>query len=281
MATNWVFIPAFDNNPDMTTAGCNRRRRHTGAGLLSALVAHCRIHGSATYFNDQATTHDFAFAVVGMGGKSGDCRRLDECRGWLRHSTSNVGGSQRLSAFGYPAAGKYNGLDLDLLLRVPDRGPDNTTTGDDRGAWRATMTGGSSGGPWLIAGSRQCLTLDAAGDGGSIGSLNSYGYSGVSIHVRPEVSTPSAKAVWDAASALVEVCNTSPTGRWSRLTASATAPPPRQRPVRPYAQREPRKPVSEDRCSFFIRARCPAGRCGLERHARPEGRSGSPGQGWT
>ena len=54
------------------------------------------------------------------------------------------------------------------------------------------------------------LTLDAAGDGGSIGSLNSYGYSRVRYMFGPVFDTK-AKAVWDAASALSKF-NTSPTG---------------------------------------------------------------------
>ena len=66
------------------------------------------------------------------------------------------------------------------------------------------MTGGSSGGPWLVSqttNDADTATLDASGNGGSIGSLNSYGYSGVRYMFGP-VFDAKAKAVWDASSAL-------------------------------------------------------------------------------
>ena len=64
-ATNWLFIPEFDSAPTFTCANTAY-----GCWTAEALVVH-RGYATAGGFNTQATVHDFAFAVVGGGGKSG------------------------------------------------------------------------------------------------------------------------------------------------------------------------------------------------------------------
>ena len=69
-ATNWVFIPDFDQSPTFTCA-----QTQYGCWTAQALVVH-QGYASAGSFNTQATLHDFAFAVVGPGGH-GDATQLD------------------------------------------------------------------------------------------------------------------------------------------------------------------------------------------------------------
>jgi hypothetical protein len=52
------------------------------------------------------------------------------------------------------------------------------------------MTGGSSGGPWLKTGSGE-LNL-STGDGGTLASLNSYGYSGKAYMYGPMFNATTA-----------------------------------------------------------------------------------------
>jgi hypothetical protein len=58
------------------------------------------------------------------------------------------------------------------------------------------MTGGSSGGPWLTSGSLE-LNL-STGDGGTLASLNSYGYKGKAYMYGPMFNSTTT-AVLDAA----------------------------------------------------------------------------------
>jgi V8-like Glu-specific endopeptidase len=158
-ATNWLFIPDYQSAPtrscEDTTYGC---------WTAQALVVH-KGWADEPGFTDEATRHDFAFAVVGPGGKSGS--QLDAVVDGFPYSFEAVPKGTRLYAFGYPAAGKYKGTKL-----VYCAGP----VGFD--AWNADttyslacdMTGGSSGGPWFTG-------FD---DGRGIGtqmSVNSYRYN--------------------------------------------------------------------------------------------------------
>jgi hypothetical protein len=131
--------------------------------------------------------HDFAFAVVGAGGKSGTAQ-LDSTVGGHPIQFSALGGGAETSLFGYPAAGRYKGNDL-----VYCRGP----LGFDPSVANATyrvgcnMTGGSSGGPWF--------TPFAAGSGTMI-SVNSYGYSGITAMHGPKLNAETQSLFTTAAS---------------------------------------------------------------------------------
>jgi V8-like Glu-specific endopeptidase len=163
-ATNWLFIPEYDTNP--TLSNCNNTTY--GCWTADALVVHSG-YATAGGFNTQATLHDFAFAVVAAGGKSGSAQ-LDSTVGSFPLSTATISLPKRLAAFGYPAAGKYHGNDL-----VYCAGNIFTDDFNDDDTWGMAcgMTGGSSGGPWLSS------FDEAAGNSGTLSSLNSYGYSGL------------------------------------------------------------------------------------------------------
>jgi hypothetical protein len=175
-ATYWMFVPDFD---EQKTWDCNAAR--FGCWTARALVAHSKF-ANAGGFTAEATRYDFAFAVV-----SGD---LDNVVGAYPVTTS-VSNGNTMSAFGYPAAGKYHG---DVLTYCS--GPITQDSRNANATWglACDMTGGSSGGPWLKG-----VTL-ASGSGGTLGSLNSYGYSGKSFMYGPKFNA-STTAVYSAAKA--------------------------------------------------------------------------------
>jgi V8-like Glu-specific endopeptidase len=180
-AENWLFIPNFDGAPTFSCA-----QTVHGCWTASALVVH---HGYATAggFNTQATLHDFAFAVVGPGGKSGSAQ-LDATVGSFDLTFSAVAPGTSAYAFGYPAAQKYKGKDLTYCAGPVGTDPYND---DLTYALACTMTGGSSGGPWLT-------DFDEESGVGTLSSVNSYGYSGVKAMHGPMFGAKT-QAVWDAA----------------------------------------------------------------------------------
>jgi hypothetical protein len=182
-ATNWIFIPQYDTAP--TLQSCQNTA--FGCWTADALVVH-RGYATAGGFNTQATVHDFAFAVVGNGGKSGTAQ-LDATVGSFPISFSGVSTGQKLYAFGYPASGKYKGNDLVYCAGniIQDSLNENLTWGMPCG-----MTGGSSGGPWLAG-------FNESTGSGTLSSLNSYGYSGIRNMYGPKFSTQLTQPVYNAA----------------------------------------------------------------------------------
>ncbi len=167
-ATNWLFIPAYDSGP---TEACAQTAY--GCWTAQALVVH-QGYASAGGFNTQATVHDFAFAVVGRGGKTNPgTAELDVLVGSYPVTTGTAVGT-RQHAFGYPAAGKYKGRDLVYCAgnSFNDSRNSNLTVG-----MACNMTGGSSGGPWLAG---------FEGSSPALSSLNSYGYQGISNMYGPK-----------------------------------------------------------------------------------------------
>lgn len=185
-ATDWLFIPDFDSAPYLQSSGCSGATT-LGCWTADRLVVHMGF-AAAGGFNDQATQHDFAVAVVGKGGKGST--ELDELVGSYGLRTGGAT-TDRLSAFGYPAAGKYKGNDLTFCSGTLTKDPYNGLTGSgDPWGMACKMTGGSSGGPWILTNPEAAVdarstTLEADGSGGEIGSLNSYGYTGVSTMFGP------------------------------------------------------------------------------------------------
>ena len=142
---------------------------------------------SAGGFNQQAITHDFAFAVVGAGTvRSGVNPELDLAVGSYPLSTSITAVGTKAYAFGYPAAQKYKGNDLVYCAG-------NTVTdpafGDQTWGLLCSMTGGSSGGPWVFG---------FEGSNPVLGSLNSYGRSGDPNMYGPKFNA-NTQAVYNAA----------------------------------------------------------------------------------
>lgn len=176
-ATNWVFIPDYDHSPaplsTSTAAYCPDTRY--GCWTASRLVVH-NGYASQPGFTKAALLYDFAFAVVGPGGKG--TTDLDGALGAQAISFDTTPSSAH--AFGYPASGKYRGKDL-----VFCNGPLGTDTvgGNDTYSMTCGMTGGSSGGPWLSP---------FTGGSGTLVSVNSYGYSGVNKMFGPKFNENTA-----------------------------------------------------------------------------------------
>jgi V8-like Glu-specific endopeptidase len=181
-ATDWLFIPDFDSNPNLNTSDCSQAVTTYGCWTAKALVVHSG-YASAGGFNTQATLHDFAFAVVPETSRG----ELDVVVGSYPVTMSTMSVGSTMSAFGYPASGKYAGKDLTYCSGpiVTDRLNGNLTWG-----LACDMTGGSSGGPWLRTGSGE-LDL-STGAGGTLASLNSYGYSGKAYMYGPKFNSTTA-----------------------------------------------------------------------------------------
>lgn len=186
-ATNWMFIPDYDSAPaSLDTAGSFCARTSLGCWTASALVV-AGGYATAGGFNNQAVVHDYAFAVVGVGGKSG--AQLDSTVGGHPIQFSEVSGGANTYLFGYPAAGRYKGKDL-----VYCRGPLGFDPYTANATYRVgcNMTGGSSGGPWF--------TPFSAGSG-TMMSVNSYGYSGITAMHGPKLNAETLSMFTTAASA--------------------------------------------------------------------------------
>ncbi len=183
-ATNWIFVPSFDTSPTFTCASAT-----IGCWTAVGLVVH-NGYATAGGFNTQATVHDFAIAIVAGGGKTGTSTQLDSAVGGgygISYPAISTGGS--VHAFGYPAAGRYKGKDLTYCAGPTFNDPSNA---DLTWGIACNMTGGSSGGPWLAS-----FTQAGAG---TLTSLNSYGYGGLSNMYGPKFDSNTQAVVNAAAS---------------------------------------------------------------------------------
>jgi hypothetical protein len=178
-ASNWMFVPRYDATP---TVNCFSNA--TTCWTAQELVVHL---GWATSggFNSTAIRYDWAFAVVAPNGST----QLDTTFGAFPIAAStSYGSGEQTFAFGYPAAQKYKGYDLTYCA-----GPLGFDPRQADATYRLTcnMTGGSSGGGWLID-----FTTD--GNGGTLGSVNSYGYADVKAMHGPKFNGDTADT-WSAA----------------------------------------------------------------------------------
>ena len=180
-ATNWMFIPAFDTAPTYTCSASIY-----GCWTAVGLAVHNQF-ATAGSFNNQAVTNDWALAIVGPGGKSGSAQ-LDSTVGTYPIGFSGVSNGNKLYAFGYPAAGKYNGSDLVYCAGniSQDLGTGNQTWG-----MACDMTGGSSGGPWLSG------FVPSTG-AGTLSSVNSYKYGSTAFMYGPKFNSRT-QATYNAA----------------------------------------------------------------------------------
>jgi V8-like Glu-specific endopeptidase len=167
-ATFWEFIPQFDSNPTYTCGSTAY-----GCWTAQALVANggfAREHG----FTRTATHYDWGFAIVGPGG-FGNTQLETTVPTFGYSATSTMSANTIADAFGYPAAPPYHGSDL-IYCQNPV-GFD-VFSGNTNYRLTCNMTGGSSGGPWFSG-------FDTSGNNGTIRSLNSYGYQGVTAIYGP------------------------------------------------------------------------------------------------
>lgn len=185
-ATNWVFVPEYDTTPvRLTSSGSFCASTVHGCWSASAIVVSDNF-ASESGFTTTAIRHDYAFVVVEGGGKSGG--QLDAAVGSFPISYSSVGAGADAYLFGYPAAGKYKGTDL-----VYSRGPIGFDANTSNTTYRVTsdMTGGSSGGPWFSSFNEGTGT-------GTLMSVNSYGYSGVTAMFGPILNSETSAMFTEA-----------------------------------------------------------------------------------
>jgi V8-like Glu-specific endopeptidase len=138
-ATNWAFVPAYRDGS-----------RPFGTWTARALVT------SSQWGNQGDISYDVGAAVMNTSGGSA----LTDVVGG-RGIAFNYNRNQFYTSFGYPAAPPFTGgrlwvCESDLLTSDPSTSPQTMGIGCD-------MTGGSSGGGWIV--------------GNSVYSVNSYGYS--------------------------------------------------------------------------------------------------------
>jgi V8-like Glu-specific endopeptidase len=188
-ASNWMYFPNFDDAP---TYSC-------GSTVYGCWTAEALVISNGFYpggFGNNTVTSDWAFAVVGPGGKSNS--QLDALGSYALKTSGNTVGSSAW-AFGYPAAGKYHGKDLVYC--------NGATVADPYGAatWglACDMTGGSSGGPWLVGNFTASQIVSGSG---SVGSVNSYGYSGLRYMFGPRFNA-NTQTTFNAANGLTPDAN--------------------------------------------------------------------------
>ena len=171
--TSWMFIPQFDSSPTYTCANTIY-----GCWTATALVVNggfAREHG----FTTAGSHFDWGFAIVGPGGKGNSQLEATVPTFGLSATAMSSG---TVDAFGYPAAGKYHGSDLTYCQNPVGFDVFTSNTNYRLGC---DMTGGSSGGPWFS-------DFDGTGNAGTIRSLNSYGYSGITAMYGPIFNTSTA-----------------------------------------------------------------------------------------
>ena len=178
--TNFMFYPEYDTNPTSTCANTK-----WGCWTAIALVAH---NGwtSQTTLNSSSLQYDWGFAVVTNGGLSGTAQLDSTVGSFPLDVTGFTNGAQGFS-FGYPAAAPYAGADLTYCSQA--LGQDSNMGNVTWAMGSCTMTGGSSGGPWMS---------NFATDRGGLSSVNSYGYTGLIGMYGPKFNA-NTTATFDAA----------------------------------------------------------------------------------
>ena len=139
-ATNWAFVPAYNNGS-----------RPYGTWTARNLVT------TSAWANQTDINYDGGFAI--MNALNG--RYLTDVVGGQGVAFNQARGLY-YNAYGYPAAPPFNGQTLQSCAGYAQN---DIYGGTQSQRIPCNMTGGSSGGPWLT--------------GGLINSVNSFGYSGV------------------------------------------------------------------------------------------------------
>ncbi|MEU8198897.1 peptidase [Microbispora amethystogenes] len=163
---NWVFVPGYDqgNRPD-------------GTWPATTLLT------TSQWNSGENMNYDVAAAVVApQGGKS-----LTDVVGGQGVAFNQPRGRQTY-AFGYPAGAPYDGS---RLVYCSGRTFDDYLSSEDQGL-SCGMTGGSSGGPWL-------LNFSQSTGGGMVNSVNSFKYNFAPSWMFGPYFGPEAEAVYNTA----------------------------------------------------------------------------------
>jgi V8-like Glu-specific endopeptidase len=194
---NFMFMPDFDDDPNYTCA-----QRVLGCWTATRLAANSDFVPSG-FGPNAALRVDYGFALVGAGSKGG---QLDATVGGYNLKTSGVTTNDTQWAFGYPAEGRYKGRDLIYCTGKTIDDPNGV------GTWgmACNMNGGSSGGGWLWG------TTNPADGSGSLSSVNSYGYSGLTYMFGPRFNAETTTVMGDVldgsqTAGASRVCNTGAT----------------------------------------------------------------------
>ena len=141
-ATNFAFVPAYDNGT-----------RPYGTFTARTLVT------TSQWAQQGDISYDGGFAVMNpLNGKTLAATVGGQGIGF------NLARGLTYNAYGYPAAGKFNGQTLQSCTGTATPDPYNQTQSQ---GIPCDMTGGSSGGPWLL------------NNNSLLNSVNSFGYQGV------------------------------------------------------------------------------------------------------
>jgi len=139
-ATNWAFVPAYNNGA-----------RPYGTWTARNLVT------TSAWANRTDINYDGGFAIM----NALNARYLTDVVGGQGIAFNQARGLY-YNAYGYPAAPPFNGQSLKSCAGYAQ---DDIYGGTQSQRIPCNMTGGSSGGPWLTS--------------GLINSVNSFGYNGV------------------------------------------------------------------------------------------------------
>jgi V8-like Glu-specific endopeptidase len=172
-ATNWMFVPGYKN----------------GAAPFGQWTA-TELFTTDTWANENDGFDDDAgFATVTNGTVQSLTSKLTSSDGGAvipAISFSGADTAPTYSAFGYPAAKKYKGQTLVYCQGKVRVGID----GADTYSLPCDMTGGSSGGPWIVGPNTASATIR---------SLNSYGYSSLSNTMFGPILGAGEQAAYDEA----------------------------------------------------------------------------------
>ncbi|MCE0485266.1 trypsin-like serine peptidase [Ornithinimicrobium sediminis] len=159
-ATNFAFVPAYDNGQDPY-----------GTWVAEELLT------TSPWADQGDINHDVGFAVMAEQGGSS----LTQVVGSFPIAF-NLGYGLAFDAYGYPAATPYDGQSLWRCSGTAGR----DTRGTDDHRLPCSMTGGSSGGGWIT--------------GGQLNSVNSFGYRGEKDVMYGPYFGNTEQAVYQAAS---------------------------------------------------------------------------------
>lgn len=183
-ATNWMFVPDYDSSPAALTASGSFCENTTyGCWTARSLVVP-RVFASQISFNATAARHDYAFAVLGTGGKKSTHLDAEVGGQAIGYTTREFESTTHL--FGYPSQGRYKGGDL--MYCSGWLGYDVAT---DYETYRlpCRLTAGTSGGPWFSPFEESGSSVGT----GTIFSVTSYGYAGIKALYGPFFGTETSQ----------------------------------------------------------------------------------------